>query len=232
MSTGETAGRYQPVATKTRRKRDRHGTEAELLAAARRLLDRNGVLAGLSLQEVSKEAGINRGLIYQYFGSRRELLRAALRETQWVQAPNFQKVRNLPFGKRRIRVFEESLERRDYLKLITLLLLDGDPEAPVFPELSKARENLRRDQVQGELAVDADTLVMHSLTTATYYGYAILRDALVKETGIDGTDLDNRAVKVFAQMVEGLRHPEVRDLPARSDGCACGASEVFSAASE
>ena len=36
-----------------RRKRDRARTEADLLSAALRLLHRNGVLAGLSLQEVS-----------------------------------------------------------------------------------------------------------------------------------------------------------------------------------
>lgn len=211
MSNEDGAERPRSGGARERRKRDRLGTEAELLAAARRLLDRNGVLAGLSLQEVSKEADINRGLIYQYFGSRRELLRAALRETQWVQASGFQKVRSLPFGKRRVRVFEQSLERRDFLRLMTLLILDGDPEAPIFPELDKARENLQRDQSQGELAADADTLVMHAMTMATYYGYAILRDVIAKEVDIAPVDLDNRAIAVFAQMVEGLRSPAARD---------------------
>ena len=38
-------------------------------------IERDGVLAGLNLQEVADEAGVNRGLVYRYFGSRRELLR-------------------------------------------------------------------------------------------------------------------------------------------------------------
>ena len=34
------------------------------------LIRRNGVLAGLNLREVADRAGVNRGNIYHYFGSR------------------------------------------------------------------------------------------------------------------------------------------------------------------
>ena len=55
---------------------NRPATEAALQRAALDLLGRNGVLAGLNLREVADEAGVNRGLVYHYFGSRRDLLRA------------------------------------------------------------------------------------------------------------------------------------------------------------
>ncbi|HAM48545.1 MAG TPA: TetR family transcriptional regulator, partial [Alphaproteobacteria bacterium] len=48
---------------------DRGASEAALEAAALRLLRRHGVLAGLNLREVADEAGVNRGLVYHYFGS-------------------------------------------------------------------------------------------------------------------------------------------------------------------
>jgi len=61
------------------RRPDRSATEAALTTAALRLLDRDGVLAGLNLREGAAEAGINRGLRHHYFGSRRDLLRADTR---------------------------------------------------------------------------------------------------------------------------------------------------------
>ena len=36
------------------------------------------MLGGLNLREVAEAAGVNRGNIYHYFGSRQELLRAAI----------------------------------------------------------------------------------------------------------------------------------------------------------
>src|SRR5262245_36628667 len=68
-----------PRSRRSQRQPDRAATEQALQKAALALLERNGVLAGLNLREVAEEAGVNRGLVYHYFGSRRALLRAALR---------------------------------------------------------------------------------------------------------------------------------------------------------
>lgn len=57
---------------------NRPATEAALQRAVIDLLERHGVLVGLNLPEVADEAGANRGLVYHYFGSRRDLLPAAL----------------------------------------------------------------------------------------------------------------------------------------------------------
>ncbi|MCP4004306.1 MAG: helix-turn-helix transcriptional regulator, partial [bacterium] len=64
--------------TKAKTKQNRADTERRLIDAALDLIRRNGVLAGLNLREVADGAGVNRGNIYHYFGSRRELLRAAI----------------------------------------------------------------------------------------------------------------------------------------------------------
>ena len=64
--------------TNTKTKQNRAETERRLIDAALDLIRRNGVLAGLNLREVADGAGVNRGNIYPYFGSRRELLRAAI----------------------------------------------------------------------------------------------------------------------------------------------------------
>ncbi len=43
--------------------------------------------------EVAEQAGANRGAIYQYFGSKQGLLRAALGQPTWHRAPIFHEVR-------------------------------------------------------------------------------------------------------------------------------------------
>jgi AcrR family transcriptional regulator len=62
----------------TKQRRSRTETERRLIDVALDLIRNNGVLAGLNLREVAEGAGVNRGNIYQYFGSRQELLRAAI----------------------------------------------------------------------------------------------------------------------------------------------------------
>ena len=64
--------------TEPRTRTNRRDTERRLIDAALDLIRSNGVLAGLNLREVAEAAGVNRGNIYHYFGSRRDLLRAAI----------------------------------------------------------------------------------------------------------------------------------------------------------
>ena len=63
---------------KPKQRRNREETERRLIDVALDLIRKNGVLAGLNLKEVAEGAGVNRGNIYRYFGSRQELLRAAI----------------------------------------------------------------------------------------------------------------------------------------------------------
>ncbi|MBT5011064.1 MAG: helix-turn-helix transcriptional regulator, partial [Gammaproteobacteria bacterium] len=58
--------------------RGRAETERRLIEVALELIQKNGVLAGLNLRQVAEGAGVNRGNIYHYFGSRQDLLRAAI----------------------------------------------------------------------------------------------------------------------------------------------------------
>jgi AcrR family transcriptional regulator len=59
------------------RKREATGTGDQILAAARKVLEREGA-ANLSTRLVAQEAGVNLSLIHYYFGSREGLLLAVL----------------------------------------------------------------------------------------------------------------------------------------------------------
>ncbi|WP_420037688.1 TetR/AcrR family transcriptional regulator [Streptomyces sp. cg28] len=195
----------QPAATPTkRRRRTRQETEADLLDAALRLLERDGALAGITLREVAKEAEVNHGQIYQYFGDRQTLLRAAIGRILDTTSLSTESHWDKPFIERRRTMLRYALERPQLLRLEALLALDGDPELTLFPELSRTREALERDRREGALPEDADGLVMHAMTAATYLGYCIFRETLARDLDLEPDELDERAAAVYDRMLHGL----------------------------
>ncbi|WP_425832045.1 TetR/AcrR family transcriptional regulator [Streptomyces fractus] len=187
-----------------RRRRSRQETEADLLDAALRLLERDGALAGIALREVAKEAGVNHGQIYQYFGDRQTLLRAAIGRLLDTEDLGAQSHWDKPFAERRRAMLRFALEKPQLLRLEALLALDGDPELTLFPELTRTKEALERDRREGELPEDADGLVMHAMTAATYLGYCIFRETIARDLDLAPEDLDERAAAVYDRMLGGL----------------------------
>ncbi|MVU77229.1 TetR family transcriptional regulator [Nocardia sp. ET3-3] len=184
----------------------REETERELFQAVSRLLERDGVLSGITLREVAQEAGVNHGQIYQYFGTRRALVRAAISylidrhrdtDSHWDQ----------PFTQRRIAMWQLALQNPELARLEALLALDGDEELHIFPEITRTRAALDRDLDAGTLPADADGEALHALTAATYLGYSIFREAFARDLGIPATELDARATAAFEQMVSALQRP-------------------------
>ncbi|MFF7552459.1 TetR/AcrR family transcriptional regulator [Streptomyces olivaceus] len=187
-----------------RRRRTRQETESDLLDAALRLLERDGALAGITLREVAKEAGVNHGQIYQYFGDRQTLLRAAIGRILDTTSLKAQSHWDKPFIERRRAMLRYALERTELLRLEALLALDGVPELTLFPELARTKEALERDRREGAIPEDADGLVMHAMTAATYMGYCIFRESLARDLGLEPEELDERAEAVYDRMLQGL----------------------------
>lgn len=188
-----------------RRRGTRQETEDELIDAVLRLLARDGILAGVTLREVAKEAGVNHGQIYHYFGNRQGLLRAAITRMLNENRPDPETYWDLPFGDRRRALWQLALKQPDFVKLEALLALDGDEDFRVFPAFDATRSALERDKAGGALPPDADGEVMHALTAATYLGYGVFRETMARDLGISGEDLDVRATVVFDQMLAGLQ---------------------------
>ncbi|OPC79257.1 hypothetical protein B4N89_34945 [Embleya scabrispora] len=187
-----------------RRRRSRQETEADLLAAARRLLERDGVLAGVNLREIAAEAGVNHGQIYQYFGSRQALLRAAAADLVERETAGQDGHWDRPFAERRRAMFERRLNSPDLVKLEALLALDGDEELSALPRFDRTRRSLERDQARGDLPADADPIAAHVMTGAAQIGYIVFREIYARDTGIPLDELDERAARVFDAMVAGI----------------------------
>lgn len=195
-----TLGGHDAAGTK-RRSRDRARTEANLLDAAQRLFTRDGVLAGLNLNEVATEAMVNRGRIYQMYGSRRALLRAAinraltrlrtLRPDHW----------DADFAERKRAAMRDAVGEQQLARLAMLLVLDGDENFHVFPSFELTRLVLDRDKRTGALPADADGEALHVLINAACMGYAVVREQASRDTGIPLDELDQRVIATFDRIV-------------------------------
>jgi AcrR family transcriptional regulator len=189
------------------RQPDRAATEAALQKAALALLERNGVLAGLNLREVAEEAGVNRGLVYHYFGSRRALLRAALRSDIHERMSDFEPGWGLPLAARIAAVFRTYMRHRRAVVLTTLLALDGDTLIRIVPDPEGTRRRMARDIADGHLPPDIDTEAAHVAISALIYGYLVFRDRYAAELDCDVLELDERVAAAVERLLLGVAPP-------------------------
>ena len=192
-------------AAKVDRKRDRAATEQRLIESALELIRKNGVLAGLNLREVAAGAGVNRGNIYHYFGSRQELLRTAInRRFDAVLDRLLASKRDIPFVTRRL----SSITGRDRIndsQLRALLILDGDDSVDPMPQFEAAVSRLRQDVIDGDIDRAHDLEALHATLTALSRGYRIFRAPIAKRMGISAKALDERVAKVVRGWLEGMQ---------------------------
>lgn len=185
-----------------RRRRDRSETDQLVFNAVRAMLLRDGALHGFTLQDVADEAGVNRVQLYQNFGSKQALLRAAINTLLEAMGKERNLHRELPFAERRRRIFEQFLSNPDVVRLEALLAQDGDEGFRVFPELELALAAYGRDVADGGLPPDADAVALHVLTAATYMGYCIFRDVFVRDTAVPAETLDQRVLDAFTALLD------------------------------
>ncbi|MGX1668835.1 TetR/AcrR family transcriptional regulator [Streptomyces sp. NPDC055400] len=187
---------------------DSEATGQMLERAALQLLDRDGVLNGLNLREVADVAGVNRGLVYHYFGSRHDLLRAALRRTAETRREQLL-IEEKPsrFSERMLRSWRGCLHHASAFRLVFLLLLDRDPQLKLMPLRETTQERLQSDIDQGYVAADADPVALHTFLKSVNYGYVLTRKQMAKEFGIGVRDLDQRFGTLLEQLCAGVDGP-------------------------
>lgn len=174
----------------------RETAERALQSAALRLLRRDGVLAGLNMQEVADEASVNRGLIHRWFGSRQALLRAALRSRQEGLAGEVQRSLSESSPARRTDwAVRQYVADPSYAQMVMLLALDGDDAFEPVPYLEQRLHAFAAEIDGGVWADDVDPLALTVLWDVILDGYFTMRPALVRQVGIDAEELDRR---VFA----------------------------------
>ncbi len=189
---------------RAKKKRSRAETEQRLIDVALELIRTNGVLAGLNLREVAEGAGVNRGNIYHYFGSRQELLRTAInRRFDAVVDSLVASKRNVPFVERRSNVFRAKDTINDS-QLRALLVLDGDDSVDPMPQYEGAISRLRQDVIDGDIHRDHDLEALHATLTALSRGYRIFRRPIAKRMGISARELDTRVTGIVRTWLKAM----------------------------
>lgn len=171
---------------------DRTATEALLEKAALRLLRERGILGGLNLRQVAEEAGVNRGLVYHYFGGGRDLLRAALRADMAERMRSMGPGRGSAFGPRARSYIRSMVAQADWVRVVIILLLDNDDRVRLLPLKDQVLPDLRDRQARGEITADIDIEAFHVLQVSSGYGYALGREAMASELGVELDELDRR----------------------------------------
>jgi len=190
----------------TKKKRSRAATEQRLIDVALELIRKNGVLAGLNLREVAEGAGVNRGNIYHYFGSRQELLRTAInRRFDAVVDSIVASKRNVPFVERRSTMIRAKNTINDS-QLRALMVLDGDDSVDPMPQYEAAISHLRQDVIDGDIHRDHDLEALHATLSALSRGYRIFRIPIAKRMGISAKELDSRVTGIVRIWLKAMAH--------------------------
>lgn len=204
-SNASKSGAAKSGAVNSGKAMDREATAQALERAALTLIERNGVLAGLNLREVADVAGVNRGLVYHYFGTRHDLLRSALRRNVRQQFGTIRAVDEPSrFGDRWRHAMSGISRYASKVRLLTLLLLDGDTKLDVVPDLDRTQQLLAQDRAVGLIPEDADPIALHTVILAQSYGYALLRAHLAAEFRIGVRELDRRVAELVERLGNGL----------------------------
>jgi AcrR family transcriptional regulator len=195
------------MTAKKKTERSRAETERRLIDSALDLIRRNGVLAGLNLREVAEGAGVNRGNIYHYFGSRRELLRAAITHRfDAVVESLIAKRRGVPFVDRRLQAFRTTDKIQDS-QLRALLVIDGDETVDPMPRYELSLSALRQDVIDGDIDRAHDLEALQVAFTALRRGYSIFRKPLAARINTNVKDLDDRVAAIVRIWLEAMAKP-------------------------
>ncbi len=176
-------------------------TKAQLEKAALEMMRDNGVLAGVNLREVAEKAGINRALVYHYFGTREDLLRSALSRDLGARLDSMNEGISLPFNPRVRQLFRNMVQYEAEVKLLMLLLIDDNEPLTLAPQKKEWVEALARDKEKGLLDKELDVTAFIVLISVLTYGYAIMRDSFADELEINPVELDWRLDTLIEKLV-------------------------------
>lgn len=180
---------------------DREATELKLEHAALALLQRDGILAGVNLREVADEAGVTRGLVYHYFGSRQELLRAALRRDTRKRLASIMALQTGDLAARIASRYRAVVEHRGAIRLLVLLALDGDARVRLVYAKGTTVPELADGMQRGEVPCGISPEALQVAVNALAFGYALLRERYASETGIPSQQLDDEIELAFYRLV-------------------------------
>lgn len=179
--------------TRKAAKEDAGDSVARAQDAVLEILEEQGVLTGINLNEVAQHAKVNRGLVYHYFGTRRGLLRSAIvRRMNENQDETRTPKKAMKLGDRVVHALRRTISGLGTLRLTTLLHLDGSAAPKLMPNAETTLILLERDREKKLVPDHEDLEALHTSYAALVYGYALFREVFARDLDIDVEELDSR----------------------------------------
>jgi AcrR family transcriptional regulator len=200
-SADEWSGNVGASVGKQARALSTEATKELLRDAALRVLERDGVLSGVSLKRVATEAGLSQSLINYHFGSRQALLREALAEKRRAYWARFTRsTRRAPFVQRLHWSFAGITDDPQWARIMALLALERDETFEPFQNFDETMADHRADIAAGMVVEDFDPEATHAVYIALAVGWGLLREAASRQVGVPVKRLDARAESVILKM--------------------------------
>jgi AcrR family transcriptional regulator len=185
------------------RRRDRRSREVvseALIEAAAALASERGS-GHVTVRDIATRAGVNATFVHRYFGSKQNLMRAAMQHAQERLASRIEEVPDIVEGA--AAIVHATLQERELIATLTRAALDGVlADVPAGnPAMAALVERFMRETAGRSSRGRHDPRVVVACLSAATVGYALLGDYIRLGTGLDDRPDD----EVEALLVEVLR---------------------------
>ncbi len=183
-----------------RDRRSREDVSEALLDAAATLASERGS-GHVTVRDIAARAGVNATFVHRYYGSKQNLMRAAMVRAQERLASRIAEVPDVVEGA--AAIVHATLGEREFIATLARATLDGVfADIPAGnPAMAVLVERFQREAAARGGGGRHDPRVVVACLSAATVGYALLGDYIRHGTGLDGISDD----KVEALLVDVLR---------------------------
>jgi TetR/AcrR family transcriptional regulator, repressor for neighboring sulfatase len=194
-----------PVNGQRRRaRRSREEVSEALLEAAAALASERGS-GHVTVRDIAARAGVNATFVHRYYGSKQNLMRAAMQHAQERLAARIEEVPDVIEGA--ATIVHATLRERELIATLVRATLDGMfADIPAGdPAMTVLLERFRREAAgRGGVGRHDLRAVIACLTAATV-GYAVLGDYIRHGSGLDGCSDDEAEAMLVAVLRDVAR---------------------------
>ncbi len=187
MARGVTSGREGGSADRGKPRRPRRSREqvSQALIGAASALFAERPSGRVTVRDIAARAGVNPGLVHRYFGSKQDLMRAAMAQSQNAIAANVARITDV---RRDLDVlYRATVGEKEFIAVLARASLDGVlPEFPAgYPTMAGLVERIEAELGAGTPAGHHDPRVIVACLSSLTLGYALFGQFVRRGTGLD-----------------------------------------------
>lgn len=205
MKPDETTG----AAPRRRPRRSREEVSQALIDAAAALsAERDS--GHVTVREIAARADVNTTFVARYFGSKKNLMRAAMTQAQQHVAERIEEMADVVQGGP--AVFHAVLQERQFVATLARATLDGVlaglPQGS--PALGKLLERFEAELGPGEPLSRRDARIIVACLASAAMGYALFGGYIRHGAGLDG-EPEDRVEAVMVEVLQGIARLALED---------------------